>query len=55
MAAAASVDLCGTYKKVKPILEGLLPFLALIPNIGKAVVAALKVLMAALDSHCPIA
>jgi len=51
-AAAATVDICATYKKVKPILEGLLPFLALIPNIGKPVVAALKALMAALDAHC---
>ena len=50
--AAAAVDICTTYKKVKPILEGLLPFLALIPNIGKAVAAALKALMAALDAHC---
>jgi hypothetical protein len=52
IAAAAAVDICGTYKKVKPILLGLLPFLALIPNIGKAVAAALKALMAALDAHC---
>jgi hypothetical protein len=50
--AAAAADICTTYKKVKPILEGLLPFLALIPNIGKPVVAALKALMAALDAHC---
>lgn len=50
--AAAAVDICGTYKKVKPILAGLLPFLALIPNIGKPVAAALTALMTALDAHC---
>lgn len=51
----AGLDICGTYKKVKPILLGLLPFLGLIPNIGKAIVAALKALMSALDSFCPTA
>jgi hypothetical protein len=51
---AAAVDLCGTYKKVRPIILGLLPFLALIPNIGPAIVAALKALMTALDKHCGI-
>lgn len=55
VAAAAAIDICGTYKKVKPILEGLLPFLALIPNIGKPVAIALKALMAALNAHCGLA
>jgi hypothetical protein len=54
VATAAAIDVCGTYRKVRPILVGLLPFLALIPNIGKAVAAALKALMSALDSHCGI-
>ena len=51
---AAAIDVCGTYKKVRPILKGLLPFLALIPNIGKAIAAALTALMTALDKHCGI-
>ncbi len=52
---AASVDVCGTYKKVKPILQGILPFIALIPGIGKAAAAAITALMLALDSFCPTA
>lgn len=52
---AAAIDVCGIYKKVKPILQGLLPFLILIPNIGKAIAAALTALMTALDSYCPTA
>jgi hypothetical protein len=51
--AAASIDLCGTYRKVRPILAGLLPFICAIPSIGAAVCAALKALMLALDAICP--
>jgi subtilisin family serine protease len=52
---AAGVDICGTYKKVRPILKGILPFIALIPSIGKAAAAAITALMAALDAACPTA
>jgi hypothetical protein len=50
---ATSADLCAIYRKVRPILYGLLPFICAIPSIGKAVCAALKVLMTALDAICP--
>lgn len=48
----AGVDICGTYKKVKPILQGILPFISLIPGIGKPAAAAITALMAALDAIC---
>ncbi len=51
--AAGPVDICSIYKKVKPILTGILPFLALIPKVGKPAAAAIKALMAALDTICP--
>lgn len=49
---SAAVDLCEIYKKVKPILLALLPFLEAIPGIGKAIALAIRALMAGLDSHC---
>lgn len=49
---AAGLDICATYKKVKPILKGILPFLSLIPGIGKAAAAAITALVAALDVAC---
>jgi hypothetical protein len=50
--AAASVDLCAIYKKVKPILQAVVPFLSLIPGIGAGVGAAITALMTALDAIC---
>lgn len=50
---AKAVDICGIYKKVKPILNGVLPFLKLIPVIGDTVVAAVTALMGVLDQMCP--
>jgi hypothetical protein len=54
-AKAAAVDICGTYKLVKPVLAGLLPFLAFIPGVGPRIVAPIKALMAGLDAFCPTA
>src|SRR5262245_294866 len=51
-AALASPDICGTYQKVKPILDGILPILQIIPGFGMKVAAAVKALMAALDTFC---
>ena len=51
--SASISDLCGIYKTVRPILNGLLPFICLIPSIGQAVCAAITALMAALDAFCP--
>ena len=50
--ASTTVDVCGEYKKVKPILQGILPFLSLIPKIGKPAAAAIKSLMAGVDTFC---
>jgi hypothetical protein len=50
---ATTANVCDTYKKVRPILEGLLPFIGLIPKIGKPTSVAIAALMAALDSFCP--
>jgi hypothetical protein len=52
-AKAAAPDVCGTYKLVKPILEGILPFLVFIPGVGARIVPAIKALMAGLDAFCP--
>ena len=46
-------DVCGVYKKVKPILTGILPFLKLIPVYGGTVAAAITALMGVLDTTCP--
>jgi hypothetical protein len=50
---AGTANICDTYKKVRPILERLLPFIGLIPRIGKPTSVAIAALMAALDSFCP--
>ncbi len=49
----APIDLCAQYKKIKPILDTALPFIALIPKFGKQVAAAIKVLMGIADKFCP--
>ncbi len=51
--SAAAVDICGTYKKVRPILSGILPFLKAIPVFGAKAATAIQALMAALDVVCP--
>lgn len=50
---AKHVNICETYKLVKPVLSGILPFLGLIPIIGHRVVPAIQALLAALDVFCP--
>ncbi len=55
MKMTAPVNLCATYKSVKPILEGILPFLAFLPGVGARIVTAIRALMAALDTFCPTA
>lgn len=44
--------LCSVYTTIKPILQGILPFLSLIPKIGAQAAAAIKSLMAGLDVLC---
>jgi surfactin synthase thioesterase subunit len=48
-------DLCSIYKKVRPILTAILPFIELIPIWGKKVAAAIRLLMKALDAVCATA
>jgi hypothetical protein len=52
-AAVGKEDLCKIYKAVKPILEGILPFIELIPGWGKKAAAAIRLLMKGLDALCP--
>lgn len=52
-ASKTPVDVCATYKQVKPILQGVLPFLSFIPGVGPRIVAAISALMAGLDAFCP--
>jgi hypothetical protein len=51
-AAATAPDICAIYKKVKPILNGILPFIKLIPVFGATAAAAITALMAVLDGVC---
>jgi hypothetical protein len=46
-------DVCATYKQVKPILAGVLPFLGFIPGVGPRIVNAISALMTGLDAFCP--
>lgn len=52
-ASKTPVDVCATYKQVKPILQYVLPFLSFIPGVGPRIVAAISALMAGLDAFCP--
>jgi hypothetical protein len=52
-AISSKEDLCGVYRKVKPILEGILPFIELIPVWGKRAASAIRLLMKGLDALCP--
>ena len=49
----SKLDICAIYKKVKPILTGILPFLKLIPKFGSIIAAAITELMNVLDKTCP--
>ena len=51
--ALAGVDVCGIYKKVKPILTGILPFIKLIPGFGATAAAAIGALMTVLNGYLP--
>ncbi len=51
--AKGAPDICGTYKLVKPVLAGILPFLAFLPVVGARIVKAISALMAGLDAYCP--
>jgi hypothetical protein len=46
-------NVCATYVAVKPILEGILPFLGWLPGVGARIVVAIRALMAGLDIVCP--
>jgi hypothetical protein len=50
--AAVGNDVCSVYKKVKPILTGILPLLKLIPVFGQTISEAVTALMAVLDNIC---
>lgn len=46
-------DLCNQYRALKPLLEGALFAIGLIPGIGPKIVAAIKFLMQIADAACP--
>lgn len=46
-------DLCGVYRRVKPILERILPFIELIPVWGSRAATGIRLLMKGLDALCP--
>lgn len=50
---ASTADICNVYKKVKPVLTGILPFIELIPVWGKRAAAAIRLLQKGLDMLCP--
>ncbi len=52
---SAPVNVCGTYSLVKPILQGVVPFLNFIPGVGPRIATAIRALMTALDAFCPTA
>jgi len=46
-------DLCGTYRKVRPILKIAVPIIRKIPPIGGKIADAVEFLMTLADSFCP--
>lgn len=52
-ARGVGADICAIYKSVKPILNGILPFLKLIPVWGSVAATAIADLMQVLDATCP--
>ena len=51
--AAANLDVCAQYKKIKPILEKALPFIRFIPKWGKQVAGAIEMVLGIADKFCP--
>ena len=51
--SAEGADLCGEYKKIKPIIEKALPFIRLIPKVGKQIANIIEMLMRIADNFCP--
>lgn len=52
-ATASIADICTIYKKIKPILDRILPFIELIPIWGKRAADAIRLLQRGLDTLCP--
>ncbi len=48
-------DLCKQYHKIEPILKKVLPFVRLIPKVGKTAADAIEFLMGIADIACPVA
>ena len=56
-AAAANInigDLCKQYHKIQPTLKAVLPFVKLIPKVGKTAAQAIEFLMGIAGMTCPI-
>jgi hypothetical protein len=48
-------DLCKQYHTIEPVLKKVLPFIRLIPKIGKTAAEAIEFLMGIADMACPVA
>lgn len=49
----AGVDICGTWKKIKPFWSIIVKAVGLIPGVGGTVATILTALGQALDAFCP--
>jgi len=52
--ANVGTDVCLIYRRVKPIISGILPLLKLIPVYGATISEAVTALMSVLDNTCPV-
>jgi hypothetical protein len=51
-APAAGIDVCATWRRVKPFWSWIIKIVKLIPAIGGTIAAALDLLASGLDSYC---
>lgn len=48
-----SGQLCETYQRIRPWLERVLPWIQLLPRLGKQLAEAIRFLMSVADTLCP--
>lgn len=51
-AAAADINVCEQYNRIKPVLQSALPIIRLIPRFGRQVADAIEFLMGIADTFC---
>jgi hypothetical protein len=52
--AASKADPCDTYRRIKPYLQAILPFVEKVPMWGKRIADAIRLLMKIADAACPM-